>query len=55
MTTTTILALSWLTFAFGYYVGRCSAKDRQYIKGYRDGIIDGGKSIQDIISKNKGK
>lgn len=52
MTATIIYAVMWILFGIGYYVGRSSAKDKHYIKGYRDGI-NGGKSIQEIISKIK--
>lgn len=53
MATIIVLALLWFLFAIGVYVGRSGAKDYYYIKGYRDGIYDGDKSKQEIISKIK--
>lgn len=46
-------AILWIVFGLGYYVGRSSAKDTNYIKGYRDGVKDGGSSIQEIMNKLK--
>lgn len=48
-------AILWVVFAIGYYVGRSRAKDAHYIKGYRDGINDVGRSIQVIMNKLKEK
>ena len=50
-----VLALIVMVAAYllGYYYGRNTAKDHYYIKGYREGIIDGGKSIQEIINSIK--
>lgn len=45
--------LVWIMFGIGYYMGRSSSKDANYIKGYRDGIKDGGSSIQEIMNKLK--
>lgn len=53
MTALITYAILCAVFGIGYYVGRSRAKDTHYIKGYRDGIKDGGSSIQVIMNKLK--
>ena len=44
------IILMFASYFAGRTIGRNTAKDHYYIKGYRDGINDGGKSIQEIIN-----
>lgn len=36
-----VMFILLVLYEIGFYRGRCSAKDKYYIKGYRDGIYDG--------------